>query len=75
MPPVRVRNSNDINQKLSTKSVENGFILLPSYTYLDENLQNDVHYSGCPYSEESIVYMIMDSTYKDVSKEYMPTIA
>ena len=50
-------------------------MLTPSYSYYDVNLKNDVHYSGCPISDEQIEYLVLDSTFADVANEFMPAIA
>ena len=55
MPPIKIRNSQSLNNDLGKKAIIDGYVAIPVYTYR-HGVHDDVNYHNCKYLEDSKRY-------------------
>jgi len=66
MPPFRVRGADQVNRELGYKILPDGFVSLPVYTFIDQEVADDTNYNACEWVHEVKSYRRpLDSSYED----------
>ena len=50
MPPMSVKNSNQINSDLGSSAIINGYVQIPVYTYSEASLKDPIGYDACKHA-------------------------
>jgi hypothetical protein len=75
MPPLRIRNSANINSQLGFNAIIDGFVEIPVFTHSDDNINDDVAYHGCENSVDSRNYYFgRPETYADIQQPYFDVL-
>lgn len=54
LPPVLVRDASTINAQLGVNPLPNGFVSVPVFTFVDQNVADDLNYGGCAYANSEV---------------------
>lgn len=78
MPPITITNADQINDDLGSDAILGGYTQIPIYTYVEQTVEDDINYNGCPNLEDCNNYYYDGVGYHDAwdkaTEAYFPVL-